>query len=280
MKYKLGATIPTVQYGNIMPEIELEGDSLEALHEQAMAHIEGVWKRHGSSPLTVNRATGQIVDTFTGEQVRYDPVSHTYTDMQGNVLLSGSVYAEKQGKKFDPAMMVPRTAKSWGVDEADLGKLWELNGRVSNEYGSALHTALEIYHRYWKMGAMIQIAKKLDYNYCLPKNIHLRDAVIGFVEKFGVDALPEVFVSDVANGRVGQIDRLAILDAEKKVCRIGDYKSNNDMTDEKLAKYQHQLSFYGQILMAKGWKVMGLDIYHFTDKGWEKMELPVLDLVV
>lgn len=278
MKYKLGAVIPTTQYGNLQPEIELEGDSLEALHEEAMAHIGKVWRENGSSPLTVNKSGGKEVLTFTGERIMYDDEAHRYTDMAGNELLSGSKYADQFGKKFDSLVMIPKTAKAWGVEEKDLGDLWEMNAKVSTEYGSSIHTALEIYHRYHGLGAKVQEAKKLEFNYCLPKNIHVRTAVLKFIEQFGVNALPEVFVSDVRNKRVGQIDRLEVLDPDQKIARIGDYKSNNEMDKDKLVKYQNQLSFYAHILMAHGWTITGLDMFHLTGKGWAKTELAVLPL--
>lgn len=279
MKYKLGAVIPTVQFGNLQPEIELEGEDLDVLHAEAMAHIGRVWRENGSAPLTVNKAGGREILTFTGEKILYDDEAHRYTDLEGNELLSGSKYAERFGKKFDKGVMIPKTATSWGVDEKDLGDLWEMNAKISTEYGCSIHTALEVYHRFHVLGAKVQAAKNLPYNYALPKNAHIRKAVLAFVEAFGTDALPEIFVSDLKNKRVGQIDRLAVLDADNKVARVQDYKSNNDMDADKMTKYQNQLSFYAQILMAHDWTIEGLDIFHLTEKGWEKTELQVLPVI-
>lgn len=281
MKYELTAVVPTGQYANIQPRVELEGDDLNALHEEAMAHIARVFRENGVVPLTQNKMGGKVVETFTGEKVIYDDVAHKYTDMQGNELISGSTYAKRFTKDFDKEAMIPRCAKAWGVSEEAVRTIWELNGKISTEHGSSLHTALELYHRFHKEGAIIQQNKKGagDANYCLPKNVYIRDAVLSFVEKFGTDALSEVFVSDVKNKLVGQIDRLAIIDGDKKIARVGDYKTNNEMDDDKMLGYQHQLSFYANILRAHGWTVPGLDLYHYTEKGWEHTELPVLDLV-
>lgn len=284
MRYKLGAVIPTVQYGNVQPEIELEGaegETIEDLHERASAILKKIWNQYATTPMAEKKAGGKKVHTFTGEDVMYDDDSHTYFDMQGKPLLSGSVYAKRFVKAFDRAAMLPRCAKSWGVNEEDIAAIWDLNGKVSNEYGSAIHTALELYHRFHHAGAIIQGVKKGagDANYVLPKNPHIRNAVLKFIEKFGVDGLPEVFVSDVANGRVGQIDRLKVLDHEKKIARVQDYKSNNEMDEDKMLGYQHQLSFYAQILMAHGWTIEGLDIFHWNEEEWGHTELPVLELV-
>lgn len=279
MKIKLSAVIPTVQYGNMQPEIELEGDNEDELYAKAEAHIRRIWDKFGSSPLTVNENSGgKKMTTFTEEEIVYDTATHKYTDLSGNVLLSGSVYADKHSPKFNKEIMVPKTAKAWGVDSDDLGKLWEMNGKVSTEYGNSIHTALEIWHLYSAMGKKIQTDKESDDNYCLPKNPHIREIVKSFDEQFGSDALVEVLISDVANGMAGQIDRLQIVDADKKICRVGDYKTNNDLDDKKVKRYQLQLSFYANILKNKGWTVEGLDIFHWSDH-WEKVELEVLDLI-
>jgi RecB family exonuclease len=75
----------------------------------------------------------------------------------------------------------------------------------------------------------------------------------------------------------GTIDRLAITGDKK--CRVGDYKTNNEMDAKKLLKYQKQLSYYAHILMNKGWTVEGLDIYYLNaEDGWSVETLTVLEL--
>ena len=279
IKYKLGAVIPTVQYGNLQPEIELEGEDVEALQAQAESYIQKVWDRYGERPLLKKTAGGVEQRTFTGETVFFDSEAHRYTDSNGNVLLSGSAYAEKQGKPFDKANVLGAASKSWGVNIDELSRLWDINAKISTEYGSAIHTALETYHLYNGLGAIVQVKKGLDNNYALPKIPYIRDAVMSFVEKFGADALTEVLVSDVEHGMAGTIDRLVIVDEKKKVCRVGDYKTNFELDAKKLLTYQHQLSFYATILQNKGWTVEGLDLYHFSE-GWTHHEMEVLPVVI
>ena len=75
---------------------------------------------------------------------------------------------------------------------------------------------------------------------------------------------------------VGTIDRLEEKDG---AFRIGDYKTNYDMDDKKILKYQHQLSFYAHILQNKGMKVSGLDLYYLdADFNWVHKELEILPL--
>lgn len=280
IKYKLGATIPTVQYGNIQPEIELEGEDEQELHAKASSFIEQVWKKYSSIPLTINQNSGGKKEvSFTGEEIMYDDATHKYYDLAGNVLVSGSEYAKSQSPQFNKEVMIPKTAKSWDVNEADLGKWWEMNGLISTEYGQSIHTALEAYHMYKDMGKKIAEAKELEFNYALPKNKHVRDIVIDFDERFGTDALVEVLVSDVRNKRAGRIDRLEIINREDKVCRVGDYKTNNEIDEKKLKVYQDQLSFYAHILIQNGWKVEGCDIFHHDGSEWNLYTVEVLDIV-
>lgn len=276
-KYKLTAVIPTTSYGNLQPSVEMEGENLAELKETSFEHIKEVWKQYGEKPMTDNFAGGVELDTFTGETIVYNDATHKYFDTKGNMLISGSEYAKTFTKPFNKEMLLPKTATAWKVSKDDLEEIWDLSGKVSTEYGTALHHALEIYHRFKDVGAKIQEAKKLEDNYVLAKLPPVRAAVLEFEEKFGLNAELEVLVSDVKNLRAGRIDRLEILDEKKKVCRIGDFKTNYEMTDKKLETYQHQLSFYAGILQEHGWTVEGLDVYHYSD-GWTKHSLEVLPI--
>lgn len=281
MKYTIEATIPSTQYGNIRPKFELETDEEESL---ALEKLQALWAKYGEKPLNVS--TGQIEgnkrtleerQTFTGETILWDKEGHTYYDTDGNVLRSASQYANEHSPKFDMEMLLPKTAKAWDVPEDELRDIWKLNGDVSNAWGTSIHAALELFHKYNVVGSKIQAKKELDDNYVLPKNSYLRKIVKEFVELAGTDALVEVLVSDVKNKMAGTIDRLKI--TGEKTCRVGDYKTNNEMDAKKLLKYQKQLSYYARILINKGWTVEGLDIFYLNaDDGWSIEKLEVLPL--
>lgn len=283
MKIKIEATIPTTQYGNLRPtfELEEEGDDSKAFEQLAK-----MWSVYGETPLKVKHAvpnsTASVVEiqTFTGETLLWNEVDHVYTDKEGNVMLSGSKYADQNSPKFDLEMMLPKTATAWGVDVDALRDLWKLNGTVSTHWGSAIHNALEIYHNHWRMGENIQEKKELEHNYVLPKIPYLRAVVEDFIKKFGTEeAIAEAVISDVKNQMAGTVDRLAITGNKK--CRIGDYKTNAVMDKKKMAKYQLQLSFYAKIMENHGWTVEGLDLFHYDDEtGWSKEEMEVLPVAL
>lgn len=270
MKYKLEATIPVTSYGNIRPTYEVEGDG-----EEEVKHLKRLWSRFGESKLTDKFKGGKRIETWTEEVVLFNEVTHTYTDLKGNVLLSGSKYADKVIKPFDMENILPKASKSWGVDEDTVRKIWSIKGDIATSYGTAVHAALEAYHLYEKVGSQISEKKKIEENYILPSNKHIADLVLDFKDKFGVEAMTEVVVSDVANGMAGTIDRLQ---PSEDGYIIGDYKTNTVLSKEKVDRYQLQLSFYAQILLNKGHKVKGLELYYITDNGWEKKELDILPL--
>lgn len=220
----------------------------------------------------------ETLTTFTGEQVKYDADKHKYYSMDDVPLIGASSYANRFGKKFDKASILPRTAKSWGVEEADLDDVWSINARISNEFGSSIHSAMELWFRYKKMGDAIAKRKGLEHNYALPKNVHIRDIVLSFAEKFDIDGVPEALVSAVQKRMAGRVDLVHI--TGERVCRIADYKTNNELDSDKLHKYQHQLSFYADILTTHGWTVEGLDIYHHDGATWNCISLEVLPVVL
>lgn len=276
MKTKIEATIPTTQYGNLRPTFELEdeGDT-----ELALSELAKMWQRFGESPLKDKHGGGVKITTFTGEDILWNEDAHVYTDMAGKVLLSGSKYADMHSPKFDMEMILPKTAKAWDVPAEVLKEIWKMNGDMANFWGSAIHKSLEILHKHGKTGEHIQGVKSLEDNYVMPKNSYLSRVVKEFIEKFGVNGEPEIVVSDVANGRAGTIDRLEVLDWDKKICRVGDYKTNTEMDSKKRLKYQKQLSYYAHILVAHGWTVTGLDLFHLDhNDGWVKEEMEVLGL--
>jgi len=267
---KITAHIPVQTYGFI----EIEGEPSEK------AEIERLYNEYAEKPVKFKTDTSNAgfvnVKTFTGETIQYNAVDHEYRDLAGNKLLGGSTYAAQFSKPFNKATMLPRCAKAWGVEESVISDIWDMNKDTSNLLGSAIHLGLELAHKHAKDGETIKKNKKdQDTNYALPKSPIVRKAVESFIAKYGLDALPEVFVSDVANKKVGQIDRLVI--TGDNTCRVQDYKSSLPETD-KMIVHQHQLSYYASCLTKVGWTVEGLDIFFYDGDKWTKKTLKVLEV--
>lgn len=212
----------------------------------------------------------------------------------GEQLTGGTSYIKKWIKEFDIKTISGYVAKSLGCKQSEVMAMWNGNGEVSSHFGTSVHKALEHYEKFRSLGRVMQDKKDLPYNKALPTHPALRSIVEMFYgQELGEgEILTEVLVTNVNLGLCGYIDRLRILDKEKKICRVGDYKVNIGCEDEdkdkflgqfaelppnKLSKYQLQLSFYARLLELSGWTVEGLDAYVYEDK-WVHYPMEVLKL--
>lgn len=259
MKVTLSAVIPVAQYANLQPTVEVEAETYEEAMAKAEAHITDFWNRHVENGKQIKGPSGKKLTAFVGGDINYDPIAHIYTNDAGEVYMSGSQYAKQFEKEFNKEAIAAKMAEKWGVDASEVVAMWELKSQVSMGFGTALHGALELFGKYKALAET------------LSKETHLHDhpiiktAVEGFYEGRGAEkAEYEVLVVDHAKKRAGQIDRLLITGANK--CRVQDYKTNSDLTADKLDLYWKQLSFYADILKAGGWVVEGLDIFHWNGK--------------
>lgn len=271
MKIRLGAVIPTVQYGNLQPEFELDtADYLPprsggyiVTEDMLMADLEGriqaLWDKYGEKPLTTN-SNSKRLKAFVGGEIDYDAGAHAYS-WNGQAYLSGSQYAKQFEKPFDAQKISQALAEKFKVDGAEIRKLWELKADISKGLGTMIHSALEMYGRY------SDLAAALDKTTNLHDHPIVKKAVESFYEAHKDKAEYEALIVDHQNKRAGQVDRLVILG--DKHCRVEDYKCNAVMTPEKLKVYWKQLEFYGEIMEANGWKVDPPVIHHW-DGEWKE----------
>lgn len=202
----------------------------------------------------------QRLTAFVGGEIDYDEELHTYS-WKGEVYLSGSQYAKQFEKPFDKAGISNAMAKKWGVDAQDILDMWELKARTSREFGTALHSALQLYGQY------DGLARKLEKATHLHDHPVIKQAVESFYEgRKGEKAEYEIVVVDHKAKRAGRIDRLLI--TGDKRCRIQDYKVLAVSKPEKLAVYKEQLKFYAEIMEANGWVCEGNDIFVY-DGRWK-----------
>ena len=221
----------------------------------------------------------EYIETFTGETIVYNDLYHTYHTIDGIKLKGGSSYAKQYSKRFPKKAIISKLTHSWDMPAKDIEQLWNINGSISNNYGTCIHDSMELWFRFYKKGKEIQELKGLEYNYALPKNVYLRNIVLDFVDTFGnLDGVPEATLSCIKKRMAGRTD-LIVLTGEK-TCRVADYKTNNDMPADKILSYQHQLSFYADMLTEAGWTVEGLDIYYHNGGSWEHIELDVLPVIL
>ena len=258
MKYQIEATIPTTQYGNIRPSFTVEDNE-----EEVLSKLESLWNMFGEKKLPRRTDFGEQLTTFTGEELYYNDDTHKYYDLQGNELLSGSQYAKQFAKEFDVETVSKAVSDKTGEPQEVLKAKWKLSGNVANSFGTAVHDAVE----YMLMGGDIE---KIP--------VVIRDSVARLYEQvvsYGMTAITEVLVSNVAEGHVGRIDCLLVDNIEKPTkFKIVDYKTNRELKKDKRDVYTKQLEFYRDILVAHGMECEGLIILH--EDGEEMVEM-VLD---
>lgn len=240
--------------------------------------------------------------------VDFNETKHIY-NMRFNggtkVLKGGTTFIKRFYEPFDARKIARQCAKYWGVGAADIEEMWASNGSVSALLGTTVHLALEHFINYKDIGHTITTTRKasgkdVDGNYAMPKHPFLKKTIESLNrltdkldKKYKVqEVVAEALVTDSATGWGGLVDRLAILDKERKIARIQDYKVNigaekeeshskpkqpfSHLPANKLTKYALQLSFYAAILKKHGWIIEGLDVFIYEDR-WKHHTLELID---
>lgn len=259
---KITARCPIQQYGYM----EFEGTQAD------LTTIERYYNMYAEKPLTFRGAPEiassdthqwKVIETFTGEKLRYDSEKHHYETLDGKRLLSGSKYAEQFATPFDRDLILGRTAKKLGSTVEHIGKLWDKRGEMARHFGTALHVAMET----WFLGR--------GTGYEIPKIQFLADAVDSFPLK-NEKVLPEIMVSDVKRLLVGQIDGLLVTGEKQGV--ILDYKTDQSIK-KNLPKHEAQMSLYASILKAFGWSISHAELWSYTSK-WEKFHVDLKEVKI
>jgi len=236
--------------------------------EKELQKMKMLYNELAETPKIWSNGVFEEIETFTGEKVLYNAEKHEYRDLDGNVLLSGSQYAKSKIKKFDKNMMSFVVGKKYGVDKDIISDMWDANGNISATFGTALHLAMEQWFKNKENGCG-------EKEYHIPKHPFLKNAVESFPLKDAV-IWPELMISDVSRGMVGQIDGLCVTGERDAV--IIDYKTDVE-AEKNLEKHSHQLSFYKSIMEAKGWKIHKLEIWNYVEE-WKRFELSVKEVTL
>lgn len=230
-----------------------------------------------------------------GVEVTFNEELHSYL-YKDKVLQGTTDYLKKFYNTFATEMVIKQCSKSWDVPEQTIFDIWESNKKLTSLFGTVIHNSLDHYEKFKDVGTTIQEKKGDDENYALPKHPFIRSIILDFVKlnKIEGKVYTEVLLTNVELGVCGQADRVVVIDEEKKICRIGDYKINidsekldknlkvlpplQDLVPNKISKYQIQLSIYANMLQMAGWTVEGLDVYVYENE-WKYYELEVLNII-
>ncbi|QDH85080.1 exonuclease [Gordonia phage Dardanus] len=304
VKVSMGATIPVAQYGNLQPNFEVEGETLDAALDTAVEAMARLWNSVCDKPIRVRVTDGpaavgvsttvELTCWASGLVVPFDPIAHVYGD---GSWLSGSTFAHQFTSEFNAeaaagkmaAKVEPRHDGTPAVEPIDILDMWALNGEASSTFGSAVHAALELRG---KFGWVSQLVKNGSNEAATSKNPTLKHIVESFYAgREDEPAVYEAFVADPVLKHCGQVDRLRIM-PERNHIRVEDFKTNHDLTkyhtirkpfkglieNNQLGLYWLQLSFYARILTTHGFVVEGLTVHHWNGESWDQYDHDVIDI--
>lgn len=253
---------------------------------------------------------------LTGVEVQYDDAAHSYT-INGKKLMSGSKFHKQFYKEFDKDAALEMVVNAYPAAkgrEAELRDMWDINSKASTNWGNAVYHALENYYSHKSIGNITRgIDKKTGQpkvHKALNKNPILKHVVESFIATRPEyeDVMCEPFIASDAFGICGFIDRLLFVDRAKKIVRIQDYKTDNDILEAEYQKtdsifykkilndkgkpdntrvtmHRLQLSFYAFILEQYGYTVEGTDLFWLNpvklmsgENPWETFSHEVINL--
>lgn len=252
---KLKFHVPTQQYGFL----EIEGT------EKNLKEMEALYNEYAESPLSFRKGTYKEVLTFTGEKIRYCEETHSYEDMDGNKLISGSQFAKRFEVPFNKEAILPKMAEKTGLSVEAIDEYWKMNGTISADFGSAGHLLMEC----WFKNRNTKIWKD-------PKHPFLATTLTEFPYKNDErEALPEVMISYLKGKMVGQVDLLL---KGTDGYEIVDYKFTSEEALKKdFKKYTAQLNFYRHILEKMGFPIVRMTIANHNH-GWSMHQVENIDL--
>lgn len=192
--------------------------------------------------------------------------------------MSGSRFPRKFFKQFtdeDKKRVLDYYEREKDVKREEVEVTWDMKADIATGYGTAIHTAVELYYNHHKVGE--KIAGRDGVNKAFSKNPFFAHIVKTYVEDLGPgNYLAEQFIWHEGLRFCGAIDLLEIVD--KNTVIIHDQKTNDsvlkrvyqekdspfkkDVDNTQLGEYWLQLSFYAYILKQYGINVKELQIHH------------------
>lgn len=236
----------------------------------------------------------ELVQSFNESvKVKFDKQTHRHI-YEGKDLVSATSYINKWMKEFDSDRVSGIVANSLGVTQQEVKDFWDDGGDISAAFGTVVDRALCHYEKYKGLGKVIQDKKNLLHNKAMPSHPALLNIVLGFylMDLKQGEVLTQVLLTNVERGLCGNADRILVLDREKKIAIIGDYKCTINCEEEtgdkflgqfatlpknKLSKYQLQMSFYARLMELSGWNILHLEAYVY-DGTWKTYKMKVLPL--
>lgn len=224
--------------------------------------------------------------------VWYDEKKHEYYDEEMNPMISGSKFDDSHREPFPENLIANRLSQKIGLDKEEIKLLWNEKGRMSSEFGTLIHSALEdlinnlpiilAYGTRQKGYSTLKECLEVAY----PSNIV--PIISSFLDQIKGSGIEESLLNGETKAEVfvrwknhcGSIDHLA---QKNGIYAIVDYKFSphdeilNYKGYGKYPEYTLQQNFYRDILEKNGMKVSNLILLKYNQK-WRVKTLPIIDI--
>lgn len=211
-------------------------------------------------------------------EVYFDEENHNYYDEYGNQMISGSRFEDKYSPEVSFEHIAKALGKASSIHPTTLTGLWEKQGKLAADFGTAGHAALQLYFDEYETLKQLDEYKNRPHT---PENFlpnTLGRIVKDFLGRFSLDPVrcsAEVFVRH--ENKCGFVDLL--VEKDDKTFSVVDYKFVNKLKQVKYTKfgehmkYTLQQNFYRDIIEANGYTVDSMSLAHFDGLNWHKVEV-------
>lgn len=216
---------------------------------------------------------------FIGQskEIIFEPINHTYHTKNGKELMSVSKFIHLFQNPFDPdGAIISKCAQKRNISINELRKEWDDKRDSACIKGHLLHECAEHYIK----------------NGRLKRGHQDNDIIKEFRKiKFEGKLYSEVVLFDEVLGICGTTDLISIVDYDKKIADLRDFKTNkaiktfsfgkymkypfNSMPDANFYHYTIQLGVYSYLLESLGWWVRTREILWVNPKTRKIEVFPV-----
>lgn len=217
------------------------------------------------------------IDLRNTKEMEFKENSHSYI-RDGYQYISVSEFLDLFKPPFKKEEISKAVAQREGVSQQFILNKWDLNSKISQDYGNAVHKGIEYWINYGESNKLKHIKKVIKEF----SKLHDRE-----------NLMPEQVLYCDTYGIAGTIDQIEIIDS--KNVNIVDVKTNHELSEKSYGKYlppledleKHkindytlQLSMYKYLIEINDVKVNNIMIEHWDGSKFNTIHLEPIDIKV
>lgn len=218
----------------------------------------------------------KMYPTIGDGYVWFNEKTHKFYNERYEPMTSGSVMEKGMQNEFPAEILAKKLEDKTGVYAGTIQQIWENNGKISAELGTAIHDAMDFWIKNYR--TIAQLDGKRDRTVeC--KN-YMPEIIANVLDPYWEDKDPTTRTSEVFvryGNYCGFIDQL--VENDDGTLTIRDYKivkklgkvKYNDLGSK--TKYTVQQNFYADILELNGKRVKSIYLDVYKSGKWEEVEL-------